>query len=826
MRRDWVIYGCLILLTVVAFGRIGKLDLVCVGDGVCIANDGHVQKGLTPENIAFAFTTYESGAWQPLAWLSHMADVSLFGSGSVGPHVVNLLVHLANVLLLFYLLRTMTRAPWLSAIVAALFAVHPLQAMTVALVSQRADLLATLLALAAAAAYVAYTRQPSPGRYVLVVLLLAAGLMVSPWLAVLPVILLLLDFWPLARWVPEVTAEASARRARRREVPWDRDEILRSARLLLVEKVPLLLLSLVAMVVAYRALRESQTDLAVVAMPFGVRLANGALLCVGYLAKLLILIKLAALYPWELAPDTLYVAGAALLLVIVTVAAVAAAWRGRRYWAVGWLWFLIALLPVLALAPAGDLSMADRYAYFALAGVLVALTWGVARLLPWRIAGYAAAGVSLVLILACVAVSQNLVGYAKDYKSVYERALAVARGNAPAYNGRGMWLKSQGKPKAAIEDFQQALDLNSQYVAAAYNQAKTYTELGQTRPAIVRLRGIGEIDPNYAKAHALLAYLYHRQGRLEDSVTAWKEVLRIHPDDASAHSNLAVVLIGQQREAQARQEFAEAKQKLADAESEAQRAKELNPDLEAAYNASAIIALGNGRNDEAVRELLEAVRANPENMEIRENLGTLLEVLNRPEEAAQQWREVLQRQPKNTTVASRLGVNLCRQGRWDEAEKIVRPVMEAESGDPMTLNTLGMALAKQGKWKDALRLWQQILKDDPDNVAALNTVAWIKATSPDATLLSPSEAVISAEHAAVLTKHERPEILDTLAAAYAAAHRFSLAVETAEKAHELAVNLHEVVLAQEILARKERYQGNFEYRDPNAEATDRKASPR
>lgn len=385
-------------------------------------------QGITRAGIAWAMTAKVASNWHPLTLLSHMLDGQLYGLDPAGHHATSLLLHLANVLLLFEVLRRMTGAVGRSAAVAALFAVHPTHVESVAWIAERKDVLSALFWILAMGAWERYARQPSIGRYGLVILLMALGLMAKPMVVTLPFALLLLDFWPLDRL----------------HLGWRR---------LGVEKLPLLALSAVSSVITLRYQEESLARLDVV--PWSLRAANAVVSYGTYLGKLFWPRDLAVFYPIELAIPLWKVAGAALLLIAITALAV---WRARRepWLLTGWLWFLGTLVPVIGLVQVGRQAMADRYTYIPSIGLFLAVVWTVAGLLKEHRALLAAAAGTVILALA--AITRVQIGYWADSATLFRHALAATDdGNYLAHIGLGKALMGEKDCEGAAAQFRAVL---------------------------------------------------------------------------------------------------------------------------------------------------------------------------------------------------------------------------------------------------------------------------------------------------------------------------------------------------------------------------------
>jgi protein O-mannosyl-transferase len=424
----------------------------------------HVRSGLTLANVAWAFTSFDMSNWHPVTWLSHMLDCQLFGLNSGAHHYVNVLLHAANVLLLFWILQQATNAVWRSFLVAALFAVHPLNVETVAWVAQRKSLLSAFFSLLTIAAYGWYIRKGGWKRYLVVVGAFGLALMSKPMAVSLPLLLLLFDYWPLKRW---------------EELPSSR----RWARLVL-EKVPLFVMSAASSVLTEMAQRSGGSVMQLSLLPLPTRVENTAISYVSYLGKIFWPAKLATFYPLGFSQPLGDVIAGAILL--VGLSALALCFHRAPYIAVGWLFFLITLVPVIGIVQVGFQGMADRYTYVPAIGLFIALTWGLAAVVEHvPIARVALSFAALCLISGFAAGTVHYLKYWQNGITLFSQARA-------AYGRPHMWLEqlyanallSSGRIDEAFQHYQEscALDFENQY--CHYEMAHISLGRGQFRNAI------------------------------------------------------------------------------------------------------------------------------------------------------------------------------------------------------------------------------------------------------------------------------------------------------------------------------------------------------
>lgn len=602
-------------------------DFVTYDDPDYVTSQAMVQRGLTWDAVAWAFTTTDASNWHPLTWLSHTLDCQLFGANAAGHHLMSLLWHGVNTLLVFLLLRTLTGVSWRSFFVAAFFGLHPLRVESVAWVAERKDVLSTFFWLLTMIVYVAYAQrseirsQKSDGRnltsdlrpltsvaYWLALLFFALGLMSKPMLVTLPFALLLLDYWPLARWTKvgfegsksQFTQHATRNTPRFTFLP------------LVVEKLPFFALCFAACVVTFLAQRHGGAVDA--AMPFGQRSANAVISLVRYLGKLFWPSDLAVFYPYPRYWPAWTVALAMVALLAITFLAL----RFRRrapYFITGWLWYLGTLVPVLGFVQVGQQAMADRYTYIPTLGILVALVWGAHQLIARqpglvRPAALLAGGAAV----ACVFLTRQQTVHWKNTELLARHALAATGENFPAYNLLGTALLRQNRFDEAVDQFRKALKL----------------------------------QPNSADAHSNLAVALQRHGRRDEAIELYRTALQVRPHYPQAHFNYATAL--------------EEAGRLGEAMEHYSRTLEARPNFtDARFNLGSVL-LRLERYDEAIAQFRQVLRLEPNSSDALNNLGVALDRKGRLDEALQCYRRVAELKPDDPKALFNLGVALQRKG--------------------------------------------------------------------------------------------------------------------------------------------------------------------
>ena len=590
-RSELLMAAALAVATFAVYGQVISHQFISLDDDVYIRDNPMVAGGLTLKGIAWAFTSFQDSNWHPLTWLSHMVDSEIFGLNAGGPLLENALIHVSNTLLLFLFLRRVTGASWQSAIVAALFALHPLHVESVAWAVERKDTLSTFFGLLSLLAYVRYTEAASSKRYALVALWLGLGLMTKPMLVTWPFVLLLLDYWPLRRleWQPE----DGIKRFGKAWVPLFR------------EKLPLFCLVAASMVVTYLAQSYGGTVRALVDASFPWRLVNALASYAKYLFLTFWPSGLGVYYPLSPAGVPAWQLAVAVVLLLAISAIALREARRRPYLITGWLWFLGTLVPVIGLVQVGvGPAMADRYHYIPSIGLFIAIIFGLADLaIAWRIGRVSIAVVSTAVLLVFGSLTALQVSRWRDSMTLFERTLSVTSDNLVIHYNFGHFLGQQGKYDEAVPHFAEALRIKPDFFDALINMGVSLSEQGKSAEAISYYHRALGVEPHNAKAHMQLALALVKQEKGDDALQEAYKALEFAPNDADIRTNLGLMLA---------------------------RRKELS---------------------EAATQLNEALRLNPNSAEAHNNLGLVFLMAGQPEKSPPHFSAALRLKP-NFTIAS------------------------------------------------------------------------------------------------------------------------------------------------------------------------------
>jgi tetratricopeptide (TPR) repeat protein len=690
----------LVLLILAAFEPLRHNEFVSYDDYEYITANPHIKSGFTSPSVAWAFTSGYAANWHPLTWLSHMLDIELFGLNPLGHHLHNLFLHTLNTVLLFWLLHSMTGAVWRSAFVAMAFGIHPLHVESVAWTAERKDVLCALFWMLTIAAYLYYARRGGILRYLLVVSCFALGLMAKPMLVTLPIVLLLLDFWPLGR-VQKNTTQTSRHSATINKTV---EKKYRSASIayLVTEKIPLFILTFVSCIITYSVQQHGGSVLA--GSPSTHHLMNVIINYISYPCKIFWPFNLAVLYPYPLyRPSAWYLILASLALIL---------WSGfvvsrhakNPYLITGWFWYVVSLIPVIGIVQAGAQAVADRYSYLPSIGIFLILSWVTAQWsATWRYQKAILGTIGGLLTIAMAVCTHTQVTCWKNSMVLYEHALAVTKNNYVMHCNIGRILGEQNRLDEAAEHIRKALQLWPDYPAANDRMAMILIKRGQFDKAMEYLQKVLKTSPTYTEAYYHMGIVFAAQGNRDEAIRSYQQAIRLNSDDFLSFNSLGVLKAQQ------------------------------------------------GLRKEAAECFRRSIQVNPAYAEAWRNLGLTQQMQNQLTDAVASYHTALKNDPN----------------------------------DYRSYYNLARSLQSMGKPREAAGFYRQALQLDPNLTTAMNNLAWILATTSDNQIRNPVEAITLSQKACQLTDSNDVLVLDTLAAAYAAANQFKEAIETAQKAINL-----------------------------------------
>ena len=641
---------CIIYLKVVNYEFVNFDDLAYVSENT------HVLSGLNIDNVFWAFTSFYAANWHPLTWLSHMLDFQIFGLNPGMHHLMNVIFHIANTILLFYLLQRMTGAVWRCAFVAALFGLHPFHVETVAWVAERKDVLSTFFGLLTLWAYIRYAGSPQVKRYLLVVLFFCLGLMAKPMLVTLPFLLLLLDYWPLHRFHLPLTSSE--------ERTSEGVSFLR----LFWEKLPLLALTVISSILTIVAQRTSGTLASLEVCPLYVRIVNAIVSYASYIVKMFWPVHLTIFYPYSLVllPWWQVISAGVLLL---TISLGALIWYRKYPWfIVGWLWYLGALVPVIGLVQVGAQAMADRYTYIPLIGLFMVISWGVPELLKGLQHRNAilASLIGTVLIMLTGA-SWIQTGYWENSMTLFEHNLKVFPHNDLVHYNLGVALMNQGDLDEAMKHYAEALKINPKNAQSHLNMGFILMNRGDYDEGMMHYTAALKIYPRYFAVYNNLGNYMATRGYFDEAIKNYMEAIRIDPHRVKVYNNIGVVFYQ-------KGDFKKAFEYY-------QKALSVSPGL-----------------DEVVKNLEKAGKD-----------------LKEFEESISKTQEMIKVEPKNPALVTRLGDIYRQEGEYDKALVQYQKALLIQSHYIQAMQGLVLVYSNQQEYTKAIDMLQNIRKVQPED---------------------------------------------------------------------------------------------------------------
>jgi len=691
----------LLMLSILAiYGKVRHYEFINFDDSTYITENSFVRSGVNPASArwAFSFTLKDGNYWHPLTWLSHMLDVSLYGMDAGRHHLNNVFFHIASTLLLFAVLNRMTGALWRSAFVAALFALHPINVESVAWIAERKNVLSTFFWMLALLFYAGYHQRPGILRYLAVLVAFGLGLLAKPMLVTLPFVLLLLDFWPLKRIAFQRTGF------------FPPTGVLR----LILEKLPLFILSALSVVVSSASVESMGNVISLEDLPLKLRLANGLVAYVKYIGKLIWPSHLAMYYPFPEQIPLWQPLAAFALLVIVSIYAFGNL-RRKPYLAVGWLWYLGTLIPVIGIVQAGLWpAMADRWAYVPAIGLFIMLVWGAAEIASlWRYRGVVLACLGASALTALLIVSFFQISHWRDNVSLFEHGIRATGGTWLMHNNLANALNAQGRSYEAIQHYNHALKLEPPDPEGVHcNLAIALTSMGSLQEAIEHYHEAIRINPDYADAHVNLGVALARLGKTAEASRHYFEALRVDPDFAQANYNLGNLLLAQGKTDAAISRYSKAVQ--------------INPLFAESYNGLGLAFMQTGKLEEAILYFRKATKIRPSFRDGQKNLKLAQSLFERIDQAASGMRDALKFNLQTQDLEFKVIELLEKKEKLEETLKQFQKTLSFQPGfTEFDQNKIANVLEVKQKYEQKLDLFRRISEIKPQSAEADYHIACI-----------------------------------------------------------------------------------------------------
>jgi len=609
-NRILLIYLALVAITLAVFLQVSQHDFICLDDPVYVTSNNDIQSGITPKGVLWAFYTDHAKLWHPLTWISLMLDHQLYGLNTGGYHVTNLILHILSTLLLFELLKRMTGAVWRSAFVAALFAIHPLHVETVSWVTKRKDVLSGFFWMLTLFLYVYYTEKPAIQRYLLVLLCYACAVMSKPMVVTLPVIMILLDYWPLSR------LRIGIKNKKGSLILWQ-----------LKEKTPFFILSMVSVFSVFYIHRVRGNPLEV-GPPFASRLANAFFSFMAYLHKTFWPRDLSFFYPFSDQIPLWQVLGSAGMIVVISFA-ILMAMKRLPFLFVGWAWYAITIAPVIGIIFNSDRTMSDNYTYLPSIGIFILTAWSVPLLFPrqgWRQKILATAGMLLIAVLALMAWKQC--GYWKDNATISRHSLEIEKNNYMAHNVLGSALLTEGKPEEAISQYNESIRLKPGYAHTYVGRGRVYEKLGQYQRALNDFNHAISLAPYSSDAFNSRGLVYVKLGRHQQALHDFNQAISLNPSESDAYLNRAMVY-----------------EKLGQYQKSIHDYNRINPGDADAFNNRGTVFYKLGRYQQAINDYSHAIRLQPEHADGYNNRGLAYGRTGRYQQAIDDFNKAIRLKP-------------------------------------------------------------------------------------------------------------------------------------------------------------------------------------
>ncbi|MFH2045373.1 MAG: tetratricopeptide repeat protein [Pseudomonadota bacterium] len=687
-RRIILICIILFIVTFAVYSQVIYHDFINFDDDIYVTDNFKVIKGLHTDNLPWAFSLTEKHGvpyWHPLTWVSHMLDCSLFGLNAGMHHLVNLIFHITNTLLLFYLLNLTTGAIWRSAMVAALFAIHPLNVESVAWIAERKNLLSTFFWMLTMLFYIYYTKRQNIITFTIVIISFILGLLAKPMLVTLPFVFLLFDYWPLERFSLN-------------EFKSQKEIIFH----LLLEKVPFFIISLCSVYISSVSLNLQGSIISTSHVPICLRLENSVVSCVSYIGKMIWPSYLSVFYPFPLSIPEWKVITALTLLIAVTVVFVFVMIKRFPYLTTGWLWFIGTFIPVSGLVQAGKWpAMADRWAYIPCIGLFIIISWGGYELFSrYHFKNIGTAIVSSVIIIALSVVTFIQLTHWGNSESLYKHALQVTPNNFIILNNMGTALIKDKRYSDAEVYLKKALKLKPDYSKAYFNLGTALYKQGYLKEAVKHYSEALRINPEYSEPYYNLGLLFFKQNRIEQAIKYYIKAIKLKPDYAEAHNNLGLAYYKTGITGNALKHYSEALR--------------IHPNLAEAHKNIGNLLFNSGNFDAALSHFKRAATINPKDKNIEKVIITALKAKEKFQKKEKRLLDIIGLNPDDYICHTDLGNFYLSYKKLNLAIKQYKKALTINPDDHLIIIKLAKIYAMKGNYNKAISEAKRAIALKPD----------------------------------------------------------------------------------------------------------------
>lgn len=698
--RRIIVCLTLVLLILAVYGKVRHYEFVNFDDDIYVTSNSFVRSGINPSSLrwSFSYTLKDGNYWQPLTWLSHMLDVSLYGMDAGRHHLSNVFFHIMSTLLLFLVFNRMTGAFWRSAFISALFALHPLNVESVAWVAERKNVLSTFFWMLTLLFYMIYHQRPGILRYLAVIFVFGLGLLAKPMLVTLPFVLILLDFWPLERITFQGSDSSSL------------TDVLR----LIFEKMPLFILSALSVYLSSSSLQGIGNVISLEDLPMKLRFANALVAYVKYIGKLIWPYHLAVYYPFPERIPLWQPLTALVMLLFISIFAFRSL-KQKPYFAVGWMWYLGTLIPVIGLVQAGMWpAMADRWAYVPAVGLFIMLAWGVDEIAKGRqYQRVVLTCLSMSALMALLILSHFQTSHWRDSVSLFENGIRTTGGTWKMRNNLASALNAQGRSSEAIRHYKHALALDPPEPEVVHcNLAIALTSMGRLEEAIAQYDEAIRINPDYADAHVNLGAVYAKLGKTAEASRHYFEALRVDPNFAQANYNLGNILLVQGDTDAAINRYS--------------KAVHINPHFAESYNGLGLAFMQTGKLEQAILSFRKAANLSPSFTDATKNLKLAESLSEKIFQAVSGMRDALEFDSQTQGLGIKVIELTEQKEKLEETLKQFQKTLSLQPGfTEFDQNNIAIVLEVKQKYELKLDLFRRISEVRPYSAEADYHVACI-----------------------------------------------------------------------------------------------------